>query len=55
VNNATHVTIDPVSEPLRPAITHCLEVFPKKTTTYTLTASDDNGNTKSGALTVRVR
>jgi hypothetical protein len=49
------VKIEPGVEPIKPALQHCLEVFPKKTTNYTLTASDDNGNTKSKSLTIRVR
>jgi len=55
VSNATAVKIEPEVEPLKPALQHCLEVFPKKTTSYTLTASDGNGNTKSKTLTIRVR
>ena len=55
VSNATKVMIEPGVEPIKPALQHCLEVFPKKTTTYTLTASDDKGNTKSKSLTIRVR
>lgn len=55
VSNATAVKIEPEVEPLKPALQHCLEVFPKKTTDYTLTASDRKGNTKSKTLTIRVR
>jgi hypothetical protein len=55
VSNATAVKIEPGVEPIKPALQHCLEVFPKKTTTYTLTASDDKGNTKSKTLLIRVR
>ena len=55
VSNAVRVKIEPEVEPIRPALTHCLEVFPKKTTTYTLTAEDSEGNTKSAALTIKVR
>ena len=55
VSNATAVTIEPEVEPIKPALQHCLEVFPKKTTEYTLTASDGRGNTKSKSLTIRVR
>jgi hypothetical protein len=55
VSNATAVKIEPGIEPIKPALQHCLEVFPMKTTTYTLTASDDKGNTKSKVLTIRVR
>jgi len=55
VSNATAVKIEPGVEPIKPALQHCLEVFPKKTTNYTLTASDEKGNTKSKSLTIRVR
>ena len=55
VSNATAVKIEPGIEPIKPALQHCLEVFPKKTTEYTLTASDEKGNTKSKSLTIRVR
>ena len=55
VSNATQVKIEPGVEPVKPAVSHCLEVFPKKTTTYTLKADDANGNSKSASLTIRVR
>ena len=55
VSNATKVAIDPGVEPIKPALSHCLEVFPKKTTTYTLRAEDAKGNSKSASLTIRVR
>jgi hypothetical protein len=55
VSNATAVKIEPEVEPIKPALQHCLEVFPKKTTDYTLTASDGKGNTQSKTLTIRVR
>ena len=55
VSNAVQVKIEPGVEPVKPALSHCLEVFPKKTTTYTLKAEDASGNTKSASLTIRVR
>ena len=55
VSNATRVKIEPDVEPVKPAVSHCLEVFPKKTTTYTLKADDAKGNSKSAAVTIRVR
>ena len=55
VSNATQVKIEPGVEPIKPAVSHCLDVFPKKTTTFTLKAEDDKGNTKSASLTIRVR
>jgi hypothetical protein len=55
VSNAARVQIEPGVEPIKPALSHCLEVFPKKTTTYTLKAEDDKGNSKSASLTIKVR
>jgi hypothetical protein len=55
VSNATHVKIEPGLEPIKPAVSHCLDVYPKKTTTYTLKAEDAKGNSKSASLTIRVR
>jgi hypothetical protein len=55
VSNATAVKIEPGVEPLKPALSHCLNVFPKKTTTYVLNAEDGKGNRKSASLTIRVR
>ena len=55
VSNATQVKIEPAVEPIKPALSHCLDVFPKQTTTYTLKAEDAKGNTKSASLTIRVR
>jgi hypothetical protein len=55
VSNAVQVKIEPGVEPIKPAVSHCLNVFPKKTTTYTLKAADGKGNTKRASLTIRVR
>jgi len=55
VSNAAKVSIVPGVEPVKPALSHCLEVFPKKTTTYTLRAEDAKGISKSATLTIRVR
>lgn len=56
VVNATTLKIDPpVSEPIKPTNRHCLEVTPKETTTYTLTASNDKGDTKTSSLTIQVK
>jgi len=55
VSNAVRVKIEPGVEPINPALSHCLEVFPKKTTTYTLSAEDVKGNKKSASLTISVR
>ena len=55
VSNASRVAIEPDVEPIKPALSHCLDVFPKKTTTYTLKADDAQGKSKSASVTVRVR
>ena len=55
VSNAAKVKIEPGVEPIKPALSHCLEAFPKKTTTYTLTAEDAKGNNRSAALTIKVQ
>jgi hypothetical protein len=54
VTNATRVQIEPGVEPLRPALSHCTDAFPRKTTRFTLTAEDKTGHTVSASLTVRV-
>jgi hypothetical protein len=55
VNNATTVKIEPDVPPIKPAVTHCVEAFPKRTTRYTLTAEDAKGNRKEQGLTIQVR
>jgi hypothetical protein len=55
VANAKTVKIDPPVEPLKPSYHHCFEVAPKKTTTYTITADDGVGHTKSESLTIQVK
>jgi hypothetical protein len=55
VVNATTLKLNPPVEPVKPSYHHCLEIAPKTTTTYTLTADDGKGHTKSESLTVRVR
>jgi hypothetical protein len=55
VVNATSVKLDPPpSETLKPSYRHCLDIAPKKTTTYTMTASNDKGQSQSQSLTLRV-
>jgi hypothetical protein len=54
VINATKVTLDPPVEAGKPSAYHCLTVAPRVTTTYTLIASNDQGQTKSLTVTVRV-
>ncbi len=60
VSNAVSVTIEPHIEDTRPTYHYCLQVEPKKTTTYTLTAKDAAGHVEtgiadhSGELTIHV-
>jgi len=56
VVNATSVKLDPPpAEELKPSYRHCLDIAPKKTTTYTITASNDKGESQSQSLTLRVK
>jgi len=54
VVNAKNLKLDPPVEPVKPSYHHCFEIAPKKTTTYTITADDDAGHSKSESLTIRV-
>ncbi len=54
VANAARVKIEPGVEPLKPELIYCTQAFPKKTTTFTLTAEDQAGQSVSASLTVRV-
>ena len=55
VVNAKAVKVDPPVEQLKPSAHHCFEIAPKKTTTYTITADDGAGHSKSESLTIQVR
>jgi hypothetical protein len=54
VSNAKSVTLDPPAANVWPSVDRCLQVSPKKTTTYTFTADDGKGNTKTAQLTIEV-
>lgn len=54
VVNATKVVIEPHVEDSKPSSYHCLTIAPRATTTYTITASNDKGESKSLAVTVHV-
>jgi hypothetical protein len=54
VSNAKSVKLEPPSEPVWPAFSRCVHVSPRKTTTYTFTAEDGAGNTKSATVKVEV-
>jgi hypothetical protein len=55
VANAKKVTLEPQSNPVWPSYGRCVDVSPAKTTTYTLTASDDAGHSVSQTFTVKVQ
>jgi len=55
VSNAKTVRLEPKTSEVWPSQTRCVDVSPKKDTTYTLTAEDGHGNTRTSSLTVTVR
>jgi len=55
VVNAKTVKIDPPVELIKPSYRHCIDIAPKTTTTYTISADDGAGHTTSRSLTVRVK
>lgn len=54
VSGATSVRIEPPVEPLRPALSRCLEVSPSGDTTYKLIAEDGSGKTVTQSLAIKV-
>ncbi|MBV9154749.1 MAG: hypothetical protein JO097_00690 [Acidobacteriaceae bacterium] len=55
VLNAKTVKLDPPVEQAKPTYYHCVQIAPKITTTYKITADDGKGNSKSESLTVQVK
>ncbi len=55
VANAKTVTLEPQPNPVWPSYSRCVDVTPKKTTTYTLTVQDGVGKTKSQTVEVKVQ
>ena len=56
VANAKTVTIDPKPDgETWPSLNRCVNAEPKKDTTYTLTATDDKGQSETQSLAVKVR
>ena len=55
VANAKTVQLEPQSSPVWPSYSRCVDVTPKKTTTYTLTIADAAGRLKTQTLEVKVR
>ena len=54
VSNAKSVHIDPPVASVWPSYSRCLTIAPQKSTTYTLTAEDSAGHTKTSTLVVQV-
>jgi hypothetical protein len=52
VANAKNVWLSPPRQELSSALSRCVEVTPKETTTYTLTAEGDNGPSATSEVTV---
>jgi hypothetical protein len=55
VSNAKTVKLEPQPRPVWPAFSHCVQVTPRQTTTYTFTAEDGAGHTKDAKVEVNVR
>ena len=55
VANAKTVKLEPQPNPVWPSYSHCVDVTPTKSTTYTLTIADAAGNTRTQSLDVKVR
>jgi hypothetical protein len=55
VANAKSVTLEPQSNPVWPSHNLCVDVKPKKTTTYTLTATGADGKAVTQQVTVAVK
>ncbi|HUN61031.1 MAG TPA: hypothetical protein VMU53_03525 [Candidatus Sulfotelmatobacter sp.] len=55
VANAKTVTLAPPVGEVWPSHNRCLDVSPTKTTSYTLTISNSNGNTTSQTVELKVR
>jgi len=55
VSNAKSVALDPPAGSVWPSYGRCVTASPPKTTTYTLTVTGANGESKSSSLTVEVR
>jgi hypothetical protein len=55
VLNSERVRIEPPVENVWPSLSRCVDVMPKKDTTYKLIAEDAKGNTKTAELTIKVQ
>jgi len=55
VSNAKSVRLEPRTNAVWPSFMRCVDVAPAKTTTYTLTAEDGKGNSRTATVAVKVR
>jgi len=55
VANAKNVTLAPQPSPVWPSHSNCVDVAPKKDTTYTLAIDDGAGHSQSQSVTVTVK
>jgi hypothetical protein len=55
VANAKNVKLEPENNPVWPSHSRCVDVSPRRETTYTLTIDDGSGHSLSQSLTVKVR
>lgn len=55
VENARAVRLDPSIEEIKPSPVRCFNAFPKRTTTFKLTATGKDGREVSASFTVRVK
>jgi hypothetical protein len=55
VANAKTVKLEPQDNPVWPSYNRCVEVAPKKDTTYTLTIEDAAGHTQTQTLDIKVK
>ena len=55
VANAKTVKLEPQDNPVWPSYNRCVEVSPKKDTTYTLTIQDVAGHTQTQSLDIKVK
>jgi hypothetical protein len=54
VSNAKTVTLDPPAAEMWPSASRCFDITPTKTTNYTLTATDAQGNKKEVSVELKV-
>jgi hypothetical protein len=55
VSNTKSLRLDPPVASVWPSYDRCFDISPTKDTTYTLTAGDGDGNSKSASFTLKVQ